>query len=287
MNPPPPEQPSLFAELPSTQAKPGPLPGSAAESRAAQASPGSNEVHPDHEPDSPELARWKTALRQDFERWLDSIEAVPDDFGDGQPGTGDAESAARAEEPDLYSLHEQLVAANAESRKANRRTAEAISQWGQVLTRFEEGLGPLRETTAQLAAAQPRSGSLSRTHCLALAEVLDRLHRLAQAFESPPPAEKNWWGGRTRSVDAWRQAWETQRQGLDILVGHLEALLAKEGVSRLETTGRPFDPTVMMAVATEPDATRPPQTVLEELAAGYRWHDELLRAAQVKVSRPL
>jgi molecular chaperone GrpE (heat shock protein) len=41
----------------------------------------------------------------------------------------------------------------------------------------------------------------------------------------------------------------------------------------------------MMAVAVESDATRPPQTVLEELAAGYAREGELLRAAQVKVSR--
>ena len=41
----------------------------------------------------------------------------------------------------------------------------------------------------------------------------------------------------------------------------------------------------MMAVAAEVDGTRPPQTVLEETAAGYTRHGELLRAAQVKVSR--
>jgi molecular chaperone GrpE len=61
--------------------------------------------------------------------------------------------------------------------------------------------------------------------------------------------------------------------------------LSKEGVVRIETTGQPFDPAVMMAVAAEADPAHPPQTVLEELAAGYCRHDELLRPAQVKVSR--
>jgi molecular chaperone GrpE (heat shock protein) len=40
----------------------------------------------------------------------------------------------------------------------------------------------------------------------------------------------------------------------------------------------------MVAVAAEPDPQRPHQTVIEEIAAGYLRDDELLRAAQVKVT---
>ena len=78
--------------------------------------------------------------------------------------------------------------------------------------------------------------------------------------------------------------WEAQHQALDILVGHLEGLLTREGVTRIATAEQPFDPTTMMAVATEPDPTRPPQTVVEEVADGYLRDGELLRAAQVKVT---
>lgn len=218
-----------------------------------------------------ELADWKDALRRDFEAWLASLDELPeaDDLAD--------------DEPDLYAFYEQLAAAGAESRKANRRTAEAFSQWSETLARFEGSLAPLRETTAQLAAAQPKEAGMSRAHCLALVELLDRMHRLARAFQSPPPAKQSWWG--RRGDIAWRRAWESQCQALNILVSHLEGLLKKEGVTRLDTAGQPFDPTVMMAVAAEPDAIRPPQTVLEELAAGYRLHGEVLRVAQVRVTR--
>ena len=219
-----------------------------------------------------ELADWKDRLRHDFEDWLAGIEEIP--------AADDAELAP-AEAPDLYAFHQQLAAANAEARKANRRSAEAISQWGDTLARFEGTLAPLRESVAALAAAQPKEGRMARAHCLVLVELLDRMHRIARAFQSPPP-QGPWW----RGTDApWRKAWDTQRQGFNILVSHLEELLKKEGVTRLDTLGQPFDPAVMTAVAAEPDATRPPQTVLEELAAGYRRHGELLRPAQVKVSR--
>jgi hypothetical protein len=222
-----------------------------------------------------EVADWKDALRRDFESWLAGLEEMPELE---EAGTGAAET------PDLYSFYEQLVAANTETRKANRRTAEALSQWGEALARFEGSLTPLRESVAQLAGAQPKEGRMSRAHCLVLVEWLDRLHRIARAFQSPPAPKTSWWGG-SGSDAAWRKAWETQRQAFGILVSHVEELLKKEGVTRLDTLGQPFDPAVMTAVAAEPDATRPPQTVIEELAAGYRRHGELLRPAQVKVTR--
>ncbi len=240
-----------------------PLPAEAAENDTSDAA-------------SSERTNWKGELRRDFEAWLASLDAIPDT--DAVLEAGDEEDNA----PDLYAFYEQFAAASAESRKANRRTAEAMSQWGETLARFESGLQPLRDTTAQLLAAQSKSGELSRAHCLVLVELLDRMHRLARAFATPPVAKRSWWGGGDDTP--WRQSWQAQHQALDILVSHLDGLLRKEGVVRIETAGQAFDPAVMMAVASEPDPTRPPQTVLEETAAGYRRRDELLRPAQVKVS---
>jgi hypothetical protein len=222
-----------------------------------------------------ELADWKEALRSDFEEWLASLDEIPEPAALPEDAAGDV--------PDLYAFYEQWAAASAESRKANRRVAEAIAQWGETLARFDSSLAPLRETTAQLAAAQPKEGQLSRAHCLMLVELLDRMRRLAAAFRSPPAARRSWWSGK--AADAWPKAWEAQHQALDILVSHLEGLLKKEGVTPIDTCGEPFDPQVMVAIATAPDPLRPAGTVLEELAAGYRRHGELLRAAQVKVTR--
>jgi hypothetical protein len=228
---------------------------------------------------SGQLADWKDALRRDFEKWLGELAATTD--LEEAAESEDAGSEA-SETPDLYSFYEQLAAANSEFRKANRRTAEAISQWCETLTRFDGNLSPLRETMAKLTAAQPKADELSRSHCLVLVEWLDRLNRIRKAFESPPQ-KTSWWQGRGNA--AWLKAWETQGQALAILASHIEELLRAEGVTRLGALGQPFDPATMTAVAAEPDSAHPPQTVLEELAAGYRRHGELLRTAQVKVSR--
>jgi molecular chaperone GrpE (heat shock protein) len=210
---------------------------------------------------------WKAELRRQFEAWLRDL----DNIDELEPAGPEQET------PDLYSFYSQWTTANAESRKANRRTAEAFSQWGDTLGRFDGDLKLLREQLQRLAAAAPSEG-LSRGHCLALAELLDRLRRLARAFATPPAA--SWW----RGASLWRQAWENQRQAADILLGHLESLLKREGLTPIETLGRPLDPTSMTAVAAEPDNSQPDQTVLEEIAPGYRLRSELLRAAQVKVS---
>jgi molecular chaperone GrpE (heat shock protein) len=213
------------------------------------------------------LEDWKAEMRREFEVWLADIDSIPEiDPEDEEPET-----------PDLFAFYSQWAAANAEARKSNRRSAEAFSQWGDVLGRFDGDLKMLREQLQQLAAEAPGKG-MSRAHCLVLVEMLDRLQRVARAFASPP--EVSWWGGGK----AWSDAWERQHQALDILLGHFDGLLKKEGLTRIETAGHPFDPTTMTAVAAEVDSTKPDQTIIEELAPGYRLRGELLRPAQVKVS---
>jgi len=219
-------------------------------------------------PRDEDLNDWKTELRREFDTWLGRVDAIPElEPEDGEPDA-----------PDLYSFYAQWAAGNVEARKGNRRAAEAFSQWGDALGRFDGDLKLLREQLQRLAAGAPDQG-MSRAHCLVLVEMLDRFRRVARAFISPPAG--SWW----RGTKSWSEAWESQRQALDILLGHFEALLKKEGVTRIEAEGRAFDATSMTAVAAEFDDAKPDQTILEELAAGYRLRGELLRPAQVKVSR--
>ena len=233
-------------------------------------SPGNEDALPEEAlPDSISTALddWKAVLRQDFEEWLDSLDDIPE--------LTDADFEV-ADTPDLYSFHAQLTASNAETRKANRRTAEAFSQWGDTLSKFDGDLRGLREQMARLPA--PLEDELPRKWCLALAEILDRALRLAGAFAAPPP--KSWWGRDA----SWQKAWATQKQGLEILVSHLEELLQKAGMTRLSTVHQPFDPTRMAAIAIEHKALLPHHTVIEEVAPGYTLRGDLLRVAQVKVS---
>jgi molecular chaperone GrpE len=62
----------------------------------------------------------------------------------------------------------------------------------------------------------------------------------------------------------------------------LLGVLEKEGLSRIDPVGEPFDPNEQEAVASEPGDGGDP-AVAETFRAGYRWNGRLLRPAMVKV----
>src|SRR5205085_8425228 len=88
----------------------------------------SQSTEDEQEPEPDALSDWKEALRRDFERWLATMEEIPAE---------ENEPPGEVEDPDLYSFYEQLAVTTSESRKGNRRTAEALSQWGEILGRFD------------------------------------------------------------------------------------------------------------------------------------------------------
>lgn len=76
---------------------------------------------------------------------------------------------------------------------------------------------------------------------------------------------------------------EALRTGIELTLRQLEQTLAAEGVTRLETVGQPFDPAWHEAVATVPADTEP-DTVIDEVEAGYRLNQKLLRPAKLIVA---
>ncbi|MCX7819057.1 MAG: nucleotide exchange factor GrpE [Kiritimatiellae bacterium] len=76
------------------------------------------------------------------------------------------------------------------------------------------------------------------------------------------------------------------RAGLEAVRAQFREVLKRWGVEEIEALGRPFDPHWHEAVAHEPTADVPPETVLRVTRKGYRIGDRLLRAAQVVVAGP-
>jgi molecular chaperone GrpE (heat shock protein) len=242
----------------STPPQPSPLPSPSPDLPADPIDPGT---------ESQALSDWKDSLREEFESWLDTISDLPES------------PEPLVEEPDLYSFYRELAAANTEARKGNRKTAEAFSQWGETLSKFDAELKLLREQIAQ--QPPPPTNELPRPWCLVFIEMVDRLERLSQAFQSTPP--KRWY----LRDDAWRTAWDSQRQAVGILLSHARDSLRRAGLERIQTQGQIFDPTFMTAVARESNTELPNHTVMEELSAGYRLQGDVLRAAEVRVSTRL
>ena len=75
------------------------------------------------------------------------------------------------------------------------------------------------------------------------------------------------------------------RGGLQATLKGFEALLASEGVRAIDVVGKPFDPRIAEAIATREASDGEDDLIVDEAQRGYMLGDELLRPAQVVVSK--
>lgn len=73
--------------------------------------------------------------------------------------------------------------------------------------------------------------------------------------------------------------------GIGAIDRKLRQLLESEGVTALETDGKPFDPREHEAVSHIATTDAPDETVVGELQRGYRIRDRILRPALVAVAK--
>ncbi|HLN30304.1 MAG TPA: nucleotide exchange factor GrpE [Gemmataceae bacterium] len=91
-----------------------------------------------------------------------------------------------------------------------------------------------------------------------------------------------------RAVAAAKQAGESGPlvQGVSLIQNQVMDALKRNGITRMEAEGQPFNPNLHQAVMQQPAAEQPPNTVLKVLEQGFMLHDRVLRPASVVVSVP-
>ena len=82
--------------------------------------------------------------------------------------------------------------------------------------------------------------------------------------------------------DAASASWQ---EGLMLVKRNLENLLESEGVTKIETAGKPFDPWEHEAVHYLETPHNEDGTIIQVFRDGYRLHDKVLRASQVIVAK--
>jgi molecular chaperone GrpE len=144
----------------------------------------------------------------------------------------------------------------------NEQLKEDLRSEHEIYLRSVADFENFRRRIEREEAASALKGK--REIVLSLLEILDDFeHALAHIDRSPA------------SVSA----------GLRAIHRRLVALLEVQGVTPFASLGQPFDPALHEAVGSEESAQQEPGTVLDELSTGYRWGDELLRPARVRVAR--
>jgi len=73
--------------------------------------------------------------------------------------------------------------------------------------------------------------------------------------------------------------------GIELVQKEFHRILEENGVERIKTEGEVFDPNVHEAVLAVETDEHPEGMITEEVRAGYKLNDRLLRPAQVKVAK--
>jgi len=210
----------------------------------------------------------KERLLDQLRQYLDGFEALPVPAPD--PGSAEA---------DLFTVFVELAAVRNEVRTESRLVKEALDQFRTVFGTLQSSHATLEQELKRVQAeARERAQALLRSLLL---DLLDLRDRLDAALQAPAVAPSRW-------LDRWRKpraAPEHWREGIGLTVRRLDRMLAERRVSRIELVGQRFDPRLARAVGTRQDANVAPGVVVDEVRAGYLWDDELLRAAEVIVSK--
>lgn len=178
---------------------------------------------------------------------FDSLSSSPVPGIDQAPANGPASADAGSLQSELEKTRVQVQ----EQRDLYMRALADLDNYKKRTDRF------IRE----------QSDAGRRTLLTRVLGVLDNLERAAAYRKQGTPPEQ--------LVD-----------GLLATIKQFSSLLEAEGVRPVELAGKIFDPRISEAVGTRVAPDKPANTVIDEARRGYMIGDELLRPAQVIVSKP-
>jgi molecular chaperone GrpE len=205
-------------------------------------------------------------------------QAIPIRFEDGAPEDDPASGGNGAAEDELIE-----VDATGEAEVGGPLTAELVASRAE-LKRLQTALAEAQD------AALRRQADFENYRKRVERERTDTYNRVvADAARKLLPVMDN----LTRALDAERSVESSESaefrhflHGVQLISKQLSEVLESFGVQPIPAVGERFDPHIHEAVVTEPSDEHEPDTVVEELARGYRIGDRLLRPAMVKVASP-
>ena len=210
-----------------------------------------------------------------------SADSKPDEMQRQDPDNQDEEVLTDADydftTDDLFAGSERET----EEAAGGPETAELIATRAE-LKRVEAENADLKDRLARRQAdfenyrkrvERERSETYNRVVADVAAKLLPVLDNLKRALEAEASVEAS-------ESDEFRHF----LSGVDLIYKQLNGLLEALGVKQIPAVGEQFDPHVHEAVVSEPTDDYEPDTVMQEIVAGYRLGDKLIRPALVKVA---
>jgi molecular chaperone GrpE len=159
----------------------------------------------------------------------------------------------------------ELVATRSELKRVDTENAELKDRLARRQADFEN---------YRKRVERERSETHNRVVADVAAKLLPVLDNLKRAIQTEASVEAN-------ESDEFRHF----LSGVDLIYKQLNGVLDALGVKPVPSVGERFNPHIHEAVETEIRDDCEADTVTQELVAGYRMGDKLIRPALVKVSR--
>jgi len=208
----------------------------------------------------------KQALLSRFQAYLDTAET--------------AALESQTETSDLYSIFVEVAGLRSEVRTESRLVKEALDQFRGVFDMLQASQANVQQELDRARSAERDQADAALRPLLL--DVVDLRDRLFAALKSAAAARPGWLGRLWRRPASGDAAWQ---EGLRMTLRRLDQVLLDRQVVPVQLVGLPFDPQRARVVATVADSSTADGTVLEEVRAGFLWDDQVLRTADVIVSK--
>jgi molecular chaperone GrpE len=257
-------------------------------------------------------------ILQRLANWLDGAlnsEPLPDGIASeiwNDLAVEEEEGPAAAQPTDWYSIWEAVTALTQEIKLQGRsfkQLSDSLAPVASLERRVDASIRAQAEAMSQALwlAEEARAGRTEREReirreteqqvrremLMVLIEIKDRLSRGLQSLNATRKmnqanSREGWWkrlfGSRGKQRQSWLAATDALEKGYTLTLESIEESLQRFDLYEIPCEGQPFDARTMSVVDRQETGEAEEGTVLEVYRAGYEWHDELFRAAQVKVA---
>jgi molecular chaperone GrpE len=189
---------------------------------------------------------------KDLEPWAAALSASLKEASESDPGVSGGPETA------------ELVATRAELKRLEAENAELKDKLARRQADFEN---------YRKRVERERLETYNRVVVDIAAKLLPVLDNLKRALETEASVEAT-------ESDEFRHF----LSGVDLIYKQLNGVLEALGVKPIVSVGEQFNPHIHEAVVTEATNEYEPDTVMQEIVAGYRLGDKLIRPALVKVA---
>jgi molecular chaperone GrpE len=210
----------------------------------------------------------KRALLSRFHAYLDTVNDASEPL----------EEAGKA--ADLFSVLVEVAGLRSEVRTESRLVKEALDQFRGAFDTLQTSHATLQRELER-ARAETRDQAQAALRPLLL-DVLDLRDRLAAALNLAATVRPRWHDRLWRRDASDTAAWQ---EGLRMTLRRLDQVLSDRRVRAVPLLGQPFDPRLARAIGTASDPSVAEGTVIEEVRTGFLWDEQVLRTAEVIVSK--